>query len=348
MRELMINLGENSYPIYIENNILDNVLEYIAPIYKGKKIMIISDDNVFPLYGEKIVEQLSVQYECHTHVIPHGEQSKNFDVAKDIYGSLIEANLTRTDIIIALGGGVVGDLGGFVASTYLRGVKYIQIPTSLLAQVDSSVGGKVAVDLPQGKNLVGNFHHPKLVLIDPLVLRTLTDRFFRDGMGEVIKYGFIQSESLYRKLRNIQNKEELFQELGDIIYECVGCKREVVEEDEKDTGRRMILNFGHTLAHAVEQYYGYTRESHGEAVAIGMYQIMKIAEDAGITTPGMAEAIKEILMQYELPYACDVERNLLLHAIGKDKKNLAGSLNIILLHSIGEAWIYKTDANFFA
>lgn len=348
MRELFINLGVNSYPIYIDNNIIERALEYIEPMHAGKKIMIISDDNVFPIYGEKIKKSLSEKYECFEHVLPHGEQSKNIDMVKEVYTSLIEANLTRSDLIIALGGGVVGDLGGFAAATYLRGVKYVQIPTTLLAQVDSSVGGKVAVDLPQGKNLVGNFYHPKMVLIDPMALRTLTDRYFRDGMGEVIKYGFIQSASLFEKLKSISNKEELFENLEDIIYECVDCKREVVEEDELDTGRRMILNFGHTLGHAVEQYYGYTRESHGEAVAIGMYQIMKIAEEAGITTVGMAEEIREILEQYELPYECDVDRSLLLQAIGKDKKNLAGSLNIILLHSIGEAWIYQTDASFFA
>lgn len=348
MRELMVNLGTNSYPIYIENNILDHVLDYISGMYQGKKIMIISDDNVFPIYGEKIKKNLASKYDCYEHVLAHGEQSKNIDTVKDVYTSLIDANLTRSDLIIALGGGVVGDLGGFVASTYLRGVKYVQIPTTLLAQVDSSVGGKVAVDLPQGKNLVGSFYHPKMVLIDPEVLKTLTDRYFRDGMGEVIKYGCIQSASLFEKLSKISSKEELFEELGDIIYECVDCKREVVEEDELDTGRRMILNFGHTLGHAVEQYYGYTRESHGEAVAIGMYQIMKIAEDAGVTSAGMAEEIRKILEQYELPYECDVDRSLLLQAIGKDKKNLAGSLNVILLHSIGEAWIYKTEASFFA
>ncbi len=348
MRELFVNLGEKSYPIYIENNILDSALQYISPVFKGKKIMIISDDNVFPLYGDKIKNSLLTTYECYEHILPHGEESKNIDRVKDVYASLIEAHITRSDLIIALGGGVVGDLGGFVASTYLRGVSYIQIPTSLLAQVDSSVGGKVAVDLPQGKNLVGSFYHPKMVLIDPMALRTLTERYFRDGMGEVIKYGFIQSASLYEKLKVIDTREELYEALEDIIYECVDCKREVVEEDELDTGRRMILNFGHTLGHAVEQYYGYMRESHGEAVAIGMYQIIKIAEEAGITGEGMAEAIKNILLKYQLPYECDVDRKLLLSAIRKDKKNLSGELNVILLHNIGEAWIYKTDASFFA
>lgn len=355
MRELYVNLGKESYSLYIENGLLDRVLPYISSVFKGKKIMIVSDDNVFPLYGNKIKEQLQEKYECYEHVMAHGEQSKNMDMVKEVYTSLIEANLTRTDLVIALGGGVVGDLSGFVAATYLRGIPFIQIPTTLLAQVDSSVGGKVAVDLPQGKNLVGNFYHPKCVLIDPSVLSTLTDRFFRDGMGEVIKYGCIQSASLFYKLKAIETKEALFEQLEEIIYECVDCKREVVEEDERDTGRRMILNFGHTLAHAVEQYYGYGRESHGEAVAIGMYQIMKLAEDKGIieevcgsdASTGMAEEIKQILIKYQLPYDCDVDRSLLLQAIGKDKKNLSGSLNVILLSHIGEALIYKTTGQFF-
>ncbi|MFI3173331.1 MAG: 3-dehydroquinate synthase [Eubacteriales bacterium] len=347
MSKLEINLGINSYPIYIEENILGSVLEYIAPVFRGKKIMIVSDSNVFPIYGEMITKQMEEKYECCSHVFTAGEQSKHLGVVQEVYTSLIENNFSRTDLIIALGGGVVGDLAGFVAATYLRGISYIQIPTTLLAQVDSSVGGKVAVDLPQGKNMVGNFYHPKMVFIDPKVLESLTERYFRDGMGEVIKYGCIQSESLFKKLKNIKDKEELMQKIGDIIYECIDCKRIVVEEDERDTGSRMILNFGHTLGHAVEQYYGYARESHGEAVAIGMYEIMKIAEEAGVTEPGMAQEIKDLLVQYGLPFACDVDRNLLLQAIQKDKKNLSGSLNIILLSRIGEACIYKTEAEFF-
>ncbi|MDV2934331.1 3-dehydroquinate synthase, partial [Enterococcus faecalis] len=171
------------------------------------------------------------------------------------------------DLIIALGGGVVGDLAGFVASTFLRGISFIQIPTSLLAQVDSSVGGKVAVDLERGKNLVGSFYHPELVLIDPNMLGTLPEKYFNDGLGEVIKYGCIKSKELFEKLEGFENKEDLKENIGEIIYECCNIKREVVEYDEKDLGERMILNFGHTLGHAIEQIYNYETYSHGEAVA---------------------------------------------------------------------------------
>ena len=309
--------------------------------------MIISDDNVFPLYGENIKNSLKKEYNCFEHVISHGEQSKTLDVAKDIFTTLIEYNFSRSDLIIALGGGVVGDLAGFVASTFLRGIDYVQIPTTLLAQVDSSVGGKVAVDLPQGKNLVGSFYHPKMVLIDSTVLETLTERYFKDGMGEVIKYGCILNKELFYKLQAIMDEKALKSELSEIIYQCVDAKRKVVEEDERDMGNRMLLNFGHTLGHALEQFYEFKRESHGEAVAIGMYEIMKTAEDKGLALVGMADEIKALLIQYGLPYECDVKRNLLLDGITKDKKNLLGALNVILLKSIGEGYIYKTNAKFF-
>ncbi len=348
MRELRVGLGENSYNIYIENGILNQALSYIQSIYKGKKILIVSDDNVFPIYGEVLEKSLSTEYTCVSHVIPHGEQSKTLDIANQIYATLADHNFSRSDLVLALGGGVVGDLAGFVAATFLRGIKFMQIPTTLLAQVDSSVGGKVAVDLPQGKNLVGNFYQPILVLIDPMVLETLTERFFLDGMGEVIKYGCIQHKELFEQLKAMKDLEELKGHLPEIIYECVNCKRIVVEEDEKDFGRRMLLNFGHTLAHAIEQYYHYERESHGEAVSIGMYQIMKIAESKGIVAQGMAEEIKEVLDKYHLPTDSGIDQNLMLEAIKKDKKNLGDSLSIILLDEIGKGCIYKTDVEFFA
>ena len=212
--------------------------------------------------------------------------------------------LTRSDLVIALGGGVIGDLAGFAAASYLRGVKLIQIPTSLLAQVDSSVGGKVAVDLPQGKNLVGAFYHPKMVLIDPDVLDTLPQHFINDGMGEVIKYGCIKDAELFNSLCSHSSFEDLKADLTDVITRCVDIKREVVEADQFDKGERMLLNFGHTLAHTIEQHYNYERESHGEAVGIGMYQITKIAEEKGLTAPRCAEKIKKALDIYGLPSQC--------------------------------------------
>ncbi len=198
--KLTVDLGASSYPIYIENGLLKNAASYIETVFTGKRIMIISDDNVYPLYGEKLLDVLSTAWECHSLVLPHGESTKGFQSLPRIYDALLAAGISRSDLVIALGGGVIGDLAGFAASSFLRGVRLVQIPTSLLAQVDSSVGGKVAVDLPQGKNLVGAFFQPSLVLIDPTVLDTLPERFRKDGMGEVIKYGCIRDAGLFRLL----------------------------------------------------------------------------------------------------------------------------------------------------
>ena len=344
--KLTVNLGENSYPIYIENGILSHAGDYISQVFSGRKIMIISDDRVFPLYGEKVKASLN-DYECHSLVLPHGEPTKSFQSLPKIYEALLNAKLTRSDLVIALGGGVIGDLAGFAASSYLRGVKFVQIPTSLLAQVDSSVGGKVAVDLPQGKNLVGAFFQPKLVLIDPEVLDTLPEHFIKDGMGEVIKYGCIKDAGLFNHLCSHTSFDDLKSELTGVIARCVDIKRIVVEADQFDTGERMLLNFGHTLAHTIEQYYHYERESHGEAVGIGMYQITKIAEEKGLTAPGCAEKIWNALKIYGLPDSCGLHADDLTGAIALDKKNLNGHLNVVLLKDIGDSYVYPTDLSFF-
>lgn len=345
--ELTVQLGKNSYPILIEKQILQTADVQIQKVYQGKKIMIISDDQVFPIYGETLIKTLSDTFECYRTVIPHGESSKSFETLPKVYAALLEAKITRTDLIIALGGGVVGDLSGFVAATYLRGIKLVQIPTSLLAQVDSSVGGKVAVDLPQGKNLVGAFYHPQMVLIDPDVLHTLPQRYINDGMGEVIKYGCIKDAGLFEVLAGHQSFESLKTEIDQVIYRCVDIKREIVERDQFDFGDRMLLNFGHTLAHAIEQYYQYERESHGEAVAIGMYQITKIAEEKGLTKAGTAEQIGKVLKTYQLPLACNLRMKDMLEAISLDKKNLNSKLNIVLLKEIGDSYVYPTTRDYF-
>ena len=344
--KLTVNLGENSYPVYIENGILSDAGAYISDVFGGKRIMIISDDNVFPLYGDKLLNSLT-GYECSALVLPHGEPTKDFQTLPKVYSALLEAKLTRSDLIIALGGGVIGDLAGFAAASYLRGINLIQIPTSLLAQVDSSVGGKVAVDLPQGKNLAGAFFHPKTVLIDPSVLDTLPPHFISDGMGEVIKYGCIKDAELFSRLCAHTSFDSLKPELTDVIARCVDIKRIVVEADQFDTGERMLLNFGHTLAHTNEQYYHYERESHGEAVGIGMYQITRIAEKKGLTAPGCAEKIKNALEIYGLPLSCGLPAAELTGAISLDKKNLNGRLNIVLLKEVGSSYVYPTDISFF-
>ena len=346
--KLTVDLGPNSYPIHIENGILAKTGELVSEVFSGKKIMIVSDDNVFPLYGEIITKALSDSgFECHSFVLPHGEPTKSFQSLPKIYEALLNAKLTRSDLLIALGGGVIGDLAGFAASSYLRGIKFVQIPTSLLAQVDSSVGGKVAVDLPQGKNLVGAFYHPKAVIIDPDVLNTLPDHFISDGMGEVIKYGCIKDKELFELLCRHTSFDDLKPKLTQIIARCVDIKRIVVEADQFDLGERILLNFGHTLAHTIEQHFNYERESHGEAVGIGMYQITKIAEEKGLTTPGCAEQIKKALEIYKLPDNSNLPIDVLTDAISLDKKNLNNHLNVVLLHDIGDSYVYPTDVSFF-
>lgn len=345
--KLTVDLGEKSYPIHIENNILSDALNYVAQVFSGKRIMIVSDDNVFPLYGERLEKSLETGYECHHIVLPHGEQTKSFQSLPAIYTALLKAKISRSDAIIALGGGVIGDLAGFAASSFLRGIRLIQIPTSLLAQVDSSVGGKVAVDLPEGKNLVGAFYQPSLVLIDPLVLNTLKERFIHDGMGEVIKYGCIRDAALFDTLESHGSFDHLKEELPAIIHRCVDIKRIVVEHDQFDTGERMLLNFGHTLAHTIEQYFHYSRESHGEAVAIGMYQLTLLSQNYGLTDSGTAERILNILKLYGLPYQCGLPLHSLTETIRLDKKNLDNRLNLILLHRIGDSYIYPASSDFF-
>ena len=281
-------------------------------------------------------------------VLAPGEKTKSFSTLPSIYNELLDFKLTRKELIITLGGGVIGDLGGFAASTFLRGVSFIQIPTSLLAQVDSSVGGKVAVDLEKGKNLVGSFYQPKAVFIDPDVLNTLPEKFYKDGMAEVIKYGCIKDRDFFYMLKSLKSREEVMNNIEDILYKCCYIKKSVVERDEKDLGERMLLNFGHTLGHAIEKYYNFTGYSHGEAVAIGMYNISLKSEDEGITEKGVAEEIKEILINYDLPYKVDIkDNNKIIDTISLDKKNIGNVLKVILLKSIGESIIYDTTSDFF-
>lgn len=346
--ELEINLGERSYPIIIEKGLINKIQFKIKDIYIGKKIFILTDDNVKSYYGELLVNSLKGQgYEVKLMVLKAGEASKSFNTLPEIYNEMLDFKLTRSDLMITLGGGVIGDIGGFAASTYLRGIRFIQVPTSLLAQVDSSVGGKVAVDLARGKNLVGSFYHPIAVLIDPEVLNTLSNEFFIDGMAEVIKYGCIKDKKFFDFLSSLNSKEKIMDNIEHIIYTCCNIKKLTVEKDEKDKGERMLLNFGHTLGHAIEQYYNYEKYTHGVAVAIGMYEITKRSEEKGITKLGEAEKIKKILVQNNLPYKMDVKIDDIIEGIKLDKKNLGENLNLILLKEIGNSQIFKSGKEFF-
>ncbi|MGL4773498.1 MAG: 3-dehydroquinate synthase [Clostridium sp.] len=350
MKELFVDLKENSYKIKIEKGILDRIGEEVKEVFNGEKIFVITDDNVNNIYGEKVVNNLKNSgYLVDIISLPPGEETKSFNVLPSIYNKMLDFKLTRKDMILTLGGGVIGDLGGFAASTFLRGVPFLQVPTTLLSQVDSSVGGKVGVDLERGKNLVGSFYQPKKVIIDPNTLDSLTDIVFNDGMGEVIKYGCIKDKGFFNLLKKYKSRKEIMGNIEEVIYICCDIKRGVVERDEKDLGERMLLNFGHTIGHAIEKYYNFSRYTHGEAVAIGMYNISKISEEAGISPKGISEEIKEILIQYNLPYEMKNEdKKEILEAISLDKKNLGKVLKIILLKEMGEGIIYDTDLAFFS
>jgi 3-dehydroquinate synthase len=343
MKTLKVMLKTNSYNIYIEKNILNKVGEYLSSNYKDRKIAIITDSNVERLYGYALNTSTKESgFETKIITMKPGEESKNIDTLQEVYKELSTFKISRQDLIIAFGGGVVGDLAGFAASTYLRGVDYVQIPTSLLAQVDSSIGGKVAVDLPFGKNLVGSFYHPKAVFIDTDVLKTLDKRFLHDGLAEVIKYGFIRDESIIDELINYKNDDELLQNIEEIIYKCCSIKKCVVETDEKDFGERMLLNFGHTLGHAIEKYFNYKKYSHGEAVAIGMAEITKNGEKLGITQKDTYKLLIDILKKYELPCeAPAMERDKVLEAIVLDKKSSGKDISLIVLKKPGEGVIRK-------
>lgn len=341
---------EVNYELKIEHGLIHRVSSEISKVFTGSKIAVVTDETVYEFYGKNVTKNLEAAgFEVQCIVLPPGEQTKTFDSMPAIYSALAEFGLTRSDLMIALGGGVIGDITGFAASSYLRGVSFVQIPTTLLAQVDSSVGGKVGVDLPEGKNLVGAFCHPILVLIDPLVLQTLTDSAFADGMAEVIKYGCIKDVNLFRRLMELASRAEVMQHIDWMIETCCTIKQTVVQADEKDVGERMILNFGHTLGHAIEAYYQYEKYTHGQGVAIGMVAISRIAEAQQLTKAGTTEQLVALLQQHHLPTELVSREDYpkLLPYIKKDKKNIAGSLTVIVLAEIGRAQQKQTTLSFF-
>jgi len=335
MKKLHVNIPGREYNILIEKGLIDKIGELILELRKNCKVAIITDSNVLPLYGEKVKQSLENSgFDVNIIEIAAGEASKSSETLNLLYSQLIDAGITRSDLIIALGGGVVGDLVGFAAATLFRGIDFVQIPTTLLAQVDSSVGGKVAINLPHGKNLVGAFYQPKMVIIDPDTLKTLDKRVFSDGCAEVIKYGLIRDDELFDKLENIAISD-------DIIYTCCDIKRCVVENDEFDLGERMILNFGHTFGHAIEKHYNYGTYTHGEAVAVGMVMESRFGEKLGITLPGTTERIEKLLTKFSLPIEVEIDANSLAQGIKTDKKGEGSLINIILLDKIGNAIIKK-------
>lgn len=341
MKKLEINIPGKSYDIIIEKGLLKNLGTDIKKVYENTKIAVITDSNLYDLYGNTLNEVLSENFDPNFIVVKPGETSKSLSTLEHVYSKLAASNITRSDLIIAFGGGVVGDLAGFAASTYLRGIDYIQIPASLLAQIDSCIGGKVAVNLKEGKNLAGSFYHPVRVLTDPDILLTLPEKYIRDGLGEVIKYACIKDTALFDMLMSIDTKEAMFEHIDQLICTCCKIKKELVEADEKDKGQRMLLNFGHTIGHAIEKRMNF-EITHGEAVSAGMLYITKNSEKSGITEAGTYEKIKNMLDHFNIDYNFpDLNINNIKNYIRLDKKNLSGEINLILLKKIGDAFINK-------
>lgn len=339
MKTLTVALPGRDYDILIERGLLERAGQLCkSALPKARKLAVVTDTNVGPLYAKQVKASLEqAGFGVQVTTLPAGEHTKCVDNLSALWEAFMTFGLTRTDAVVALGGGVIGDLAGFAAATALRGVDFVQIPTTLLAQVDSSVGGKVAIDLNAGKNLAGAFWQPKLVLMDPNVLNTLDDKTFADGMAEVIKYGCIRDKEFFAFLEQHPSRAEIMGEIEHVLYTCCILKQEVVVEDERDTGVRMLLNFGHTLGHAYELAGNYDLWTHGQAVAAGMVKAAELGLALGITPEGTAQRITALLERFHLPVAIDCTHEQYADAVGLDKKGSGDNISLILLESIGSA-----------
>ena len=339
MKTLNVNLPGRDYDILIERGLLSRAGELCrAALPRAGRLFVVTDTTVSPLYLNRLIPSLeNAGFETAVCEIPAGESSKCVEQLSRLWECMMDFGLTRTDAVAALGGGVVGDLAGFAAATVLRGVDFVQIPTTLLSQVDSSVGGKVAIDLQHGKNLAGAFWQPRLVLMDPAVLGTLDDKAFADGMAEVIKYGCIRDAAFLSWLEQRPSRQEIMAEIEHVLYTCCDIKRAVVVEDERDTGARMILNFGHTLGHAYELAGHYRIWTHGQAVAAGMVKAAELGVTLGVTPAGLPERIGVLLGCFGLPVAIPCAHEDYAAAVGLDKKGAGDSISVILLEEAGRA-----------
>lgn len=335
---LHVNAGKG-YDIHIQNGILRSAGELASTVTASRRAVIITDSTVAPLYAEPVKRSLTaIGFTAPVFIFPAGEASKNHSTLLDIYAFLAAQDITRSDTIIALGGGVVGDVAGFAAATWQRGIRFIQIPTTLLAQVDSSIGGKTAVDLPEGKNLVGAFWQPSLVLCDPQALATLDQANIACGMAEIIKHACIKNPAMFDGLLA---SEDINPTIAQLIAENLKIKRDVVERDEREKGERMLLNFGHTLGHAIEKLHNFTGITHGEAVAVGMVLITRASEQNGMTTPGTTERLIAVLTKYRLPSACPYNLHDIIDAAKGDKKRAGSDITLVLLSSIGKGFLHQ-------
>ncbi|MBQ7023417.1 MAG: 3-dehydroquinate synthase [Akkermansia sp.] len=346
MPTVNLSLGARSYQVHVENNSLDSVGYLAGRLRLSGKAAVISDSNVYPLYGERVLQSLSdAGLSTSLHVFEAGEQSKNLGTVEQIANEMVAEGHDRSSFVVALGGGVVGDMAGFIASIYYRGIPFIQIPTTVMAQVDSSVGGKTAVDIAAGKNLIGAFHQPRLVVADPLTLLSLPPRVLREGMAEMVKHAAIRKPAMLRTLRHLAREIDLgftlstIEKLPEIIAENIAIKARVVEEDEKETcGVRAFLNLGHTLGHGIEASVPYGELLHGEVVSLGLRGALWLSRKyCGLSAAAEKEVLdtlKALELPLSLPQNVTVERALKFTA--SDKKFSGGTIRFVLLRAPGE------------
>ncbi len=329
--------ASKEYTVHIGTGYLDTIGEKIKEIKRLCRVVLISDDTVFSLYGEKVKKSLTDSgYSVVEFVFPHGEEAKSFENYEKILEFCAENSITRTDLFVALGGGVTGDLTGFVASTYLRGVDFVQIPTTVLAMVDSSVGGKTAINLKAGKNLCGAFYQPIAVFADCETLNTLPEETFNEGCAEIIKYGMICDKAFLTFLQDNSIRENI----EYVIKRCVEIKRDIVNRDEFEKGERKLLNFGHTIGHTIEKCSGLTIP-HGNAVAIGMVIATKGAYEIGMSEEDFSDVLLPILKKNNLPTACDFSAEELYKASLSDKKRSFDTMSVIVPEELGLCKIMK-------
>ena len=340
MRTVRVN-ASRAYDVVIGEGLLSEAGERISSVSACRKAVIVSDDNVFAIYGRALIESLEKRgISCARFVFPHGERSKNLSVYGELLEYMCQMRLTRQDAVVALGGGVTGDLAGFAASTYQRGTGFIQLPTSLLAAVDSSVGGKTALDLNGGKNQVGSFYQPMLVLCDLNTLKTLPSDEYTNGCAEVIKYAMIGSEEMF----NCLDETPVSAQYEDIIGECVAMKRDYVEKDERDTGVRAFLNFGHSFGHSFELLSGYSIP-HGRAVAMGMAAIARAAVRLGVCEGEALDRLIALLDKYSLPVRADFDPKDVARACLSDKKAAQDGIRLIVPERIGTCRVQKVPSD---
>ncbi|MBD2355284.1 3-dehydroquinate synthase [Tolypothrix sp. FACHB-123] len=339
---ISVNLPQQSYEIAIAPGSLEQLGDRMSSLQLGKKVLLVSNPTIFKHYGEKAIASLQgAGFEVSICILPPGERYKNLNSIQKIYDAALENRLERSATIVALGGGVIGDMAGFAAATWLRGIHVVQVPTTLLAMVDSAIGGKTGVNHPQGKNLIGAFHQPRLVLIDPTVLKTLPVREFRAGMAEVIKYGVIWDAELFAQMEASKHLNQLRyikpELIESILIKSCQAKADVVSKDEKEAGLRAILNYGHTIGHAVESLTGYRVVNHGEAVGIGMVAAGQIALELGMwqkeETERQNALIQKAGLPTQLPSGLDIEA--IIDALQLDKKVKAGKVRFVLPTQIG-------------